>query len=202
MPSSGNNDNHHLTRTLVTVTIQQRSFILDRPIVLVGTMGAGKTSIGRRLAKKLSLPFFDSDLEIEAASGCTIIDFFERYGEQAFREGEAKIITRLVQEKPIGVIATGGGALKNETLRTTINASALTIWIRADIDTLVRRVARRNNRPLLNKGDPRQVLSRFSEDEALIYRDVDIAVNSHTDAVHGTVEATLSALFHFLSHTP
>jgi shikimate kinase len=179
-------------------SFQQQTYQIPQPIVLVGTMGAGKSSIGRRLAKRLGLPFFDSDLEIEAAAGCSIVDFFERFGEAAFREGEAKIISRMIDEKPICVLATGGGAMKTESLRHKVYASTISIWMRADIDTLVKRVTRRNHRPLLNSGDPREILSNISKDDELIYSQANVIIDSHADAVNATVENTLQALCHFL----
>lgn len=208
MTGSEKHDNHGtppLTRgaaahsSCALLTLKGETFWIDRPLVLVGTMGAGKTSIGRRLAKKLALPFFDSDAEFEAAAGCSIIDYFDRFGESAFRAGEAKIIGRMIDENPIGVIATGGGALKTTSVREKIYHSAITLWMRADLDTLVKRVSRRNTRPLLNRGDPREILSHFSQDEAILYSNVDVTINSHADAVMATVNAALEELYHFLS---
>ncbi|HEX2115672.1 MAG TPA: shikimate kinase, partial [Alphaproteobacteria bacterium] len=121
---------------------------VERTIVMVGLMGAGKTSIGRRLAQRLGLAFVDADHEIEQAAGCTIEEIFERYGEAAFRDGERRIIQRLL-ERPPHVLATGGGAFMDPETRARIKEAGISVWLKADLDVLVRRVSRRNNRPLL-----------------------------------------------------
>src|SRR6202008_2820436 len=128
-----------------------------KPIVLVGLMGAGKTTVGRRLAQRLGLPFVDADAEIEEAAGMTITDIFDRFGEAHFRDGERRVIARLIDGTP-KVIATGGGAFMQADTRDLILAKATAIWLDADIDILVERVSRKEGRPLLKNRDPREVL--------------------------------------------
>ncbi len=158
---------------------------LQRSVVLVGIMGVGKSAIGRRLAMRLGLPFVDADHEIEAAAGCTIDDIFSRFGEAEFRKGEARVIKRLIDSGQI-VMATGGGAYMNDKTRTVIKARAISIWLRADLDTLVRRVRRRTDRPLLKQGDPRQTLKRLMAERDPTYAMADIVVDS-TEGPHDLV---------------
>lgn len=154
-----------------------KSGLGSRSIVLVGPMGAGKSSIGRRLAQQLSLPFCDADTEIEHAAGLTITEIFEEHGEPAFRSGEARVIERLLKDGP-QVLATGGGAFMNERTRELIAEKGVSIWLNADIELLVRRVQRRTNRPLLKDRDPREVLTALLEVRNPIYALADISVNS------------------------
>jgi shikimate kinase len=165
----------------------------DRTIVMVGLMGAGKTSIGRRLAQRLGLAFVDADHEIEAAAGCTIEEIFERFGEAAFRDGERKIIQRLL-ERPAHVLATGGGAFVDDDTRTRIKAAGVSVWLKADLDVLLRRVSRRSNRPLLKRGDPREVLARLMEQRYPIYAEADICIDSVDGPAESTVERVVRAL--------
>jgi shikimate kinase len=139
-----------------------------KSIALVGLMGAGKTSIGRRLAKRLSWPFADADAEIEAAAGLSIAEIFERFGEAHFRDGERRVMARLI-EGPRQVIATGGGAFINEATRTLILARCTTIWLDGDIETLAARVGRRDHRPLLKDKEPRALLAELAEARNPIY---------------------------------
>lgn len=150
---------------------------LDRTVVLVGLMGVGKSAIGRRLAKKLALPFVDADVEIEAAAGSSIVDYFEAYGEAAFRDGERKVIARLLEGEP-HVLATGGGAFMDVETRALIKEKGISIWLNADLDTLVERVSRRNTRPLLRNGDPHKILEELMAIRNPIYAEADIAVES------------------------
>ena len=166
---------------------------LDRSIVLVGLMGAGKTSIGRRLAVRLGLPFVDADQEIERAAGCSIEDFFARFGEAAFREGERRVIARLLDESP-RVIATGGGAFMDPSTRAAIAAQGCSVWLKADLDTLHKRVRRRSNRPLLKHGDPREVLAGLMERRHPVYAEADIVVESREGPHEAVVEDTVRAL--------
>ena len=154
--------------------------------MLVGLMGAGKTNIGRRLAQRLGLGFIDADSEIEAAAGETIEEIFERRGEAAFREGERKVIARLLGN-PVHVLATGGGAFMDPETRTLIRERGISIWLRADLDLLHQRVSRRNNRPLLKQGNSREILARLIEQRYPVYAEADVAV----DTVDGPPEATL-----------
>jgi shikimate kinase len=160
---------------------------IDRTIVLVGLMGAGKSCIGKRLANYLRLPFTDADKEIEAAAGCTIADYFARHGEKAFREGERRVIQRLLNG-PMQVLATGGGAFMDSGTRALIAERGLSIWLRADLELMVKRVARRNERPLLQNVDPREKLSELIAVRYPIYEEADLTV----DSMDGPPEATLS----------
>jgi shikimate kinase len=166
---------------------------LDRTIVMVGLMGAGKTSIGRRLAQRLGLAFVDADHEIETAAGCTIEEIFERYGETAFRDGERRIIHRLL-ERPPHVLATGGGAFMDPETRARIKAAGISVWLKADLEVLVRRVSRRGNRPLLKRGDPRDVLAKLMEQRYPIYAEADICIDSVDAPAESTVERVIEAI--------
>jgi len=159
---------------------------VPRTLVLVGLMGAGKTNIGRRLAQRLGLGFIDADSEIEAAAGETIEEIFERRGEAAFREGERKVIARLLGN-PVHVLATGGGAFMDPETRALIRERGISIWLRADLDLLHQRVSRRSNRPLLKHGNPREVLARLIDQRYPVYAQADVTV----DTVDGPPEATL-----------
>lgn len=164
-----------------------------RSIVMVGLMGAGKSSIGRRLASRLDLPFVDADSEIEAAAGCTIAEFFERHGEAAFRDGERRVIARLLGG-PRKVLATGGGAFMDEETREAIGRSGVSVWLRADLETLVRRTSRRSDRPLLNNDDPAETLKSLMETRYPIYEQADIAVESDDGPPDQTVDRVVAAL--------
>src|SRR4051794_24227558 len=133
---------------------------LDRPIVLVGLMGVGKSTVGRRLARRLNLPFVDSDAAIEDAAGLSPAEVFERYGEQDFRDGERRLVARLIDGE-IRVIATGGGAYVDPRTRQLLNERAITVWLDAPVDILSQRTARRDTRPLLKNGDPTGTLQRL-----------------------------------------
>lgn len=169
------------------------AFLIDRPIVLVGMMGAGKTTVGRRLAKALGLAFRDADTEIERAAGMSVAELFERHGEANFRQGETKVIARLLSGAPI-VLATGGGALTNASTRALVKEKALSIWLRADVDTLVRRATRRPTRPLLKKGDPKETISRLLAERTPYYSEATLTVDSQPGAHGRTVAALLAAL--------
>ncbi len=163
---------------------------LAAAVVLVGLMGAGKTTVGRRLAETLDAPFRDSDDEVAAAAGMDIPDIFATYGEPAFRSGERQVIARLLSEAP-GVLATGGGAFMNPETRALIRESAVSIWIRADLDTLIERTARRDDRPLLRDGDPREILSRLMAERHPVYAEADLVVDSRRGGAHDAVVATI-----------
>lgn len=160
---------------------------VPRTITLVGLMGAGKSCIGRYLATALGLPFLDADKEIEAAAGCSVEDIFAAHGEAAFRAGERRVISRLLAE-PKMVLATGGGAFMDPQTRALIRQRATSLWLRADIELLLRRTARRNNRPLLKRGEPREILTRLIEERHPVYAQADVVV----DSVDGPPEATLA----------
>ena len=166
-------------------------------LVLVGLMGAGKSSVGRRLAQKLELPFVDADSEIESAAGCSIEDFFELYGEEEFRDGERRVISRLL-DGPVQVIATGGGAFMNEETRGKVRDMGISIWLKADLDTLVERVSRRGGRPLLRDAPAEDVLNDLIDSRYPVYEEADITVESGDGSTWDTVDRTLDALDHYL----
>lgn len=161
----------------------------ERSVVLVGLMGAGKSTVGRRLATRLDLPFLDADAEIEAAAGMTIPEIFATHGEAYFREGEKRVIARILQEGPL-VLATGGGAYMNEETRHAIAASGVSIWLKADVDVLLERVSRRRNRPLLANVDPRATLERLMQERYPVYALADIEIQSR-DAPHDRIVAAV-----------
>ncbi len=165
-----------------------------RSIVLVGLMGAGKSCIGRRLAQRLGLRFVDADSEIEAAAGCSIPEIFERHGEAAFRDGERKVIARLLDEPERRVLATGGGAFMDAGTRAAIAAAGVSVWLRADLELLLRRTGRRGNRPLLRNGNPREILSRLIGERYPVYAQADITVDSLDAPPEQTVERVAEAL--------
>lgn len=162
-------------------------------LVLVGLMGVGKSTIGRRLAARLGLPFVDADEEIEKAAGMTIQEMFDRHGEPAFRDGERRVIARLIDGTP-KVIATGGGAFVNDDTRRLILDKATAIWLDADINILVNRVARREGRPLLKDKDPRDVLARLARERAPFYAEAPIRVMSSDSPHDATVDAIMKAI--------
>ena len=174
-------------------TAEIRRFVPSRSIVLVGLMGAGKSKIGRRLAARLGLPFFDSDPEIEAAAGETIEEIFANRGERVFREGERRVIARLLGQ-PVHVLATGGGAFMDPVTRELIARRAVSLWLRADLDVLVSRVLRRSNRPLLKQGDPRAILAELIERRYPVYAEADVAVDSGEGSPEATVTRAIAAL--------
>jgi shikimate kinase len=177
------------------------SSALPRTVVLVGLMGAGKTCIGRELSRRLGVDFVDADLEIEAAANCSIDDIFRLYGEKAFRDGERRVIARLLG-KPAHVLATGGGAYMDAETRARIRERGVAVWLRADLDLLVNRVGRRNNRPLLKEGDPRDILQRLIDERYPVYAEADIVVDSGREAPEVTVERVLAAIrAHFAERT-
>jgi shikimate kinase len=174
---------------------------LPRTVVLVGLMGAGKTCIGRELSRRLGVDFVDADLEIEAAANCSIDDIFRLYGEKAFRDGERRVIARLLGN-PAHVLATGGGAYMDEETRARIRERGVAVWLRADLELLVNRVGRRNNRPLLKEGDPRDILQRLIDERYPVYAEADIVVDSGREAPEVTVERVLAAIrAHFAEQT-
>jgi shikimate kinase len=167
----------------------------DRTIVLVGLMGAGKTSIGRRLAEKMNLHFVDADHEIERAAGKSIPDIFAEHGEAHFRDGERKVIARLL-ENGKQVLATGGGAFMNEDTRSAIKQHAISIWLKADLQLLLKRVGKRGGRPLLENNDPAEVLQSLIDKRYPVYAEADITVESadvqHTAMVNEVIHAIAS----------
>jgi shikimate kinase len=163
-----------------------------RTIALVGLMGVGKSTVGRRLARRLNLPFVDGDIEIEAAAAMTVSDIFAELGEAEFRAGEARVMKRLL-EGPRMVLATGGGAILNPETRTLLTERAVTVWMRADLDTVAQRVQRRDTRPLLRGRDPLTALQAMAEVRYPVYATADLTVDvtggAHAQAVEAIVEA-------------
>jgi shikimate kinase / 3-dehydroquinate synthase len=164
-----------------------------RSIVLVGLMGAGKTSIGRRLAARLGLPFHDADAEIELAAGCTVAELFERYGEAEFRAGERRVIRRLLAGDQM-VLATGGGAFMDPDTRATIRAEAVSLWLSCPLPTLVRRVANRTHRPLLADGNHAEILSRLMQARGPVYAEADVIVQCGDESPDNTTTRVVDAL--------
>ncbi len=160
-----------------------RAAVLGRPVVLVGLMGAGKTSVGTRLAHLLGARFLDSDDEIERAANLSVPEIFERYGEAHFRSGERRVLARLLAGPP-AVIATGGGAFMDPETRALVRAGAVSVWLRAALDVLLQRTAGRTHRPLLNRGNPRDILARLIETRYPVYAEADLAVDSLADQSH------------------
>jgi shikimate kinase len=167
---------------------------LDRPIVLVGLMGVGKSTVGRRLARRLGLPFVDSDAAIEDAAGLSPAEVFERYGEQDFRDGERRLVARLVSEGDLQVIATGGGAFVDPRTRELLNARAVTVWLDAPVDILTERTSRRDTRAQLRNGDPKETLERLASERRAAYEQAHIHVKSGVGAHREVVDAIVRAL--------
>jgi shikimate kinase len=165
----------------------------DRSIVLVGMMGAGKTSIGRRLARTLGWPFKDADAAIEVAAGTSIANIFAEIGEPAFRAKERQVIARLLRGERV-VLALGGGAFIDPETRALVREKGRSVWLRADLDVLVRRTARPGKRPLLAKGDPRATLARLLEQRAPIYAQADLVIDSGRGPIGTVVAQVLDAL--------
>ena len=164
-----------------------------RAIVLVGMMGVGKSTIGRRMASRLKLPFVDADTEIETSAQMTIPEIFERHGEPYFRDGEARVIARLLDGGPV-VLATGGGAFMREETRARIAAKAVSIWLRADHDVIMRRVRRRADRPLLQTADPEGTVMRLLSEREPVYRHADLTIASRDVPHDRIVEECIAAL--------
>jgi shikimate kinase len=164
-----------------------------KTIALVGLMGVGKSSIGRRLAAALDLPFHDADDEIERAAGRSIPEIFAERGEAEFREGERRVIARLMDEAP-HVLATGGGAFVQPETRALIKSKAISVWLKADVDVLLRRVGRKDNRPLLKDRDPRAVLETLARERLPAYAEADLSVETGETPHQAAVEAVLRAL--------
>jgi shikimate kinase len=174
---------------------------LPKTVVLVGLMGAGKTAIGKRLAQRLELGFVDADKEIEAAAGCSIAEIFERHGEQSFRDGERRVILRLL-ENPVHVLSTGGGAFMDPETRARVAERGISIWLRADLDLMLKRVSRRNDRPLLQVADPRAKLQELMDLRYPVYALADITVDSVDAPPEITVERVYDALTAHLRSQP
>lgn len=189
----------HNSNTPLNITVGNHSLdkilqaLGSRPLVLIGLMGAGKSAIGKRLAVHLQLPFHDADHEIEKAAGKTINEIFADHGEADFRDGERKVIARLL-EGGQQVLATGGGAFMNDQTRDRIAEKGISVWLKADLDLLMDRVSRRDNRPLLKTPDPRSVMARLIDERYPVYATADITVSSRDVAHEVIVDEILNAL--------
>jgi len=170
-----------------------RAGLGNRSVVLVGLMGCGKSAIGRRLAGKLGLAFIDADEEIEKAAAKTINEIFSDHGEEHFRDGERRVIARLLKDGP-QVLATGGGAFMNEETRANIKANGISVWLKADLPVLMRRVMKRDTRPLLRAGDPEAVMRDLIEQRYPVYAEADLIVESRDVAHDMIVEEILRAI--------
>jgi shikimate kinase len=179
------------------------SFRPPKTIVLVGLMGAGKTSIGRRLAKRLEVPFYDSDIEVETAAGCHIKEILDIFGEEAFVNGEYRVINRLLEQEP-HVLATGGGSFMNPDTRAQIKDKAISVWLKADLDTLVARVSRRTDRPLLEDASRhRATLEEFIAERYPIYGEANVVVQTFDEPTNTTVDRVIAALAEYIrDHYP
>lgn len=179
-----------------TLTASPPKSRLARPIALVGLMGCGKTTVGARVAKLLGAPFKDADAEIVEAAGLSIPEIFEKHGEAEFRRGEERVIERLLTEEPM-ILATGGGAFMSPATRAAIKAAGGAVWLHADLETLMERTGRRDTRPLLKNGDPREILGGLMEQRYPIYAEADIRVEStlsgSADDVAKSIVAALEA---------
>lgn len=162
-------------------------------VVLVGLMGSGKTSIGRRISDATGLPFVDTDEEVVKAAGCPIPEIFARFGEEEFRSGERRVIQRILEGAP-SVVATGGGSFMDAGTRSAIAKQGVTIWLRAGLDTLVERTQRKNTRPLLQGGNPREILARLMEERYPIYGKADIIVDVGAEHADQTAKRTMDML--------
>jgi shikimate kinase len=177
----------------IAQTRSDRPIPEDRTIALVGMMGAGKSAIGRQLAQRLGLPFVDADQEIERAAGCTIAEIFEQHGEAHFRDGERRVIARLL-DGPACVLATGGGAFIEEETRALLQEKAVTVWLNADFDVLWERVSRRSHRPLLRTADPQRTLKGLIEARYPVYAQAQLTVASDRLPKEATAQRVLDAL--------
>ena len=168
---------------------------LDRPIVMVGLMGAGKTSVGRALARRLGVAFVDSDKEIETAAGCSVVDIFSLYGEAEFRRVEQKVIERILDTAPaVKVLSTGEGAFITPAVRDVLLKNALTIWLKADLELLVKRTKSRDTRPQLLHADSRKILGQLIDERYQTYAMADITVKTRDESLRRTLDKVVDAI--------
>jgi shikimate kinase len=188
---------HAATQESSVPTLSPRIGKLTKPVVLIGLMGSGKSSIGKRLAKALRVPFVDSDNEIAEAAACSITDIFEIYGEPVFRDLEKRVLLRLLTEEKPAVIATGGGAFMQPEIRELVRQNAVSLWLHADLDVLYERVSRKRTRPLLEKGDKREILKNLIAEREPFYSQADVTVSSDMGAHENVVNKAIGALAPF-----
>jgi shikimate kinase len=186
------------TTGLAAMAARIRETLAGRSIVLVGLMGAGKTTIGRRLAQRLALPFLDADAEIEKAAAQTIPEIFAEHGEPYFRDGERRVIARILGEGPV-ILATGGGAYMNEDTRRNIAGAGIAVWLKADLGTLMSRVRRKSNRPLLNNPDPEGTMQRLMDARYPVYALADLTIHSRDVTAEVMTDDVIRAIDHYLS---
>jgi shikimate kinase len=177
---------------------ETKVFILPKPLILVGLMGAGKSAVGRRMAARLNVPFIDADAEIEKAAGCSIADIFAREGEEGFRAGERRVVARLLDTEPVHVLATGGGAFMDPDTRALISDKGISLWLRANLDVLFERVSRRSHRPLLKTADPKGTLAALMEKRYPVYAEADIVVDSSEGPIAPMVDKVMTAVRDYL----
>ncbi|MGL4636599.1 MAG: shikimate kinase [Beijerinckiaceae bacterium] len=177
------------------------SHLGDRLIVLVGMMASGKTSVGRLVAQRLDIPFVDADQEIETAASMTVPEIFAMHGEEYFRDGERRVIARILRDGP-KVLATGGGAYMNAETRGMIAARGVSVWLKADLETIIRRAKRRSNRPLLQTADPEGTVRKLIDARYPIYAEADVTIVSKDGPHEATVDDVMKALEQFLSPAP
>lgn len=169
--------------------------MIDRPIVMVGLMGAGKTSVGRALARRLGIPFVDSDKEIEAAAGCSVVDIFAMYGEAEFRRVEQRVVQRILDTAPqVKVLSTGEGAFITPAVRELLLKNTLTIWLKADLELLVKRTKTRDTRPQLLHADSRKILGQLIDERYRTYACADITVETRDESLRKTLDKVIVAI--------
>ncbi len=173
-----------------------RDYLGNSSIVLIGLMGAGKTTLGRRLAKQLNLPFKDADQEIEQAAGMDVSEFFSIFGEEKFREGEEKVIARLLDNGP-QILATGGGAFMRETTRKVIKEKGISIWLRGDLDLLMERISLRQTRPLLQVDNPKEVMQKLIDERYPIYAQAEITIETRNAPHHVMIDDLLHKMLEY-----
>ncbi|MDR3285676.1 MAG: shikimate kinase [Holosporales bacterium] len=173
------------------------SFMPPKTIALVGLIGSGKTSIGRRLAKRLEMQFFDSDQEVEFSAGCSMREIYSVFGEKSLRDGERRVIARLLDQPP-HVLATGGASVLDKETQTLLKEKAITVWLNADLETLVTRVSRRTDRPLIQNGNQREVLEGLIEQCYPVYKESDIQVCTFDEATNSTVDRVIQSISEFV----
>lgn len=180
------------------ITVMKENIDLNKPVVMVGLMGAGKTSVGRALARRLGIPFVDSDKEIEAAAGASVVDIFSMYGEAEFRRAEQRVIARLFDTPPVlKVISTGEGAFITPAVREMVLQRAVSVWLRADLDLLVKRTNFRHTRPQLLHTDSRKILAQLIDERYDIYAMADIMVETWDESLRKTLDKVVNAIRDF-----